>query len=193
MSALSLYQGYYKALAILRRVSCLSIGISLTTCISSVIFLFTSITILGIIIINITEMDTNMSIIIKELRDRTKLSQRGFAEKYGIPVSTLRKWEQGETTPAPYVISMLARQIKGSNENLQKIECKDGSVYYYDSISSAITDIYGNSIIIKEELAGVKSQNLPLYVKDLFEAFYEIQNKFNQDIVLDKKEDIIWS
>lgn len=134
-----------------------------------------------------------MSIIIRELRDRTKLSQKEFAEKYGIPVSTLRKWEQGETTPAPYVVSMLAKQIKGSNERLQKIEHKDGSVFYYDFISSTLTDIYGNSIVVKEELAGVKSQNLPLYVKDLFEAFYEIQNKFNQDIVLDKKEDIIWS
>lgn len=134
-----------------------------------------------------------MSIIIKELRDRTKLSQKEFAEKYGIPVSTLRKWEQGETTPAPYVVSMLAKQIKGSNERLQKIEHKDGSVFYYDFISSTLTDIYGNSIVVKEELAGVKSQNLPLYVKDLFESFYEIQNKFNQDIVLDKKEDIIWS
>lgn len=134
-----------------------------------------------------------MSIIIKELRDRTKLSQKEFAEKYGIPVSTLRKWEQGETTPAPYVVSMLAKQIKGSNERLQKIEHKDGSIFYYDFISSTLTDIYGNSIIIKGELAGVKSQNLPLYVKDLFESFYEIQNKFNQDIVLDKKEDIIWS
>lgn len=134
-----------------------------------------------------------MSIIIKELRDRTKLSQKEFAEKYGIPVSTLRKWEQGETTPAPYVVSMLAKQIKGSNERLQKIEHKDGSFFYYDFISSTLTDIYGNSIVVKGELAGVKSQNLPLYVKELFESFYEIQNKFNQDIVLDKKEDIIWS
>ena len=134
-----------------------------------------------------------MSIIIKELRERTNLSQKGFAEKYGIPVSTLRKWEQGETTPAPYVISMLAKQIKGSKESLQKIECKDGAVFYYDSLSSTLTDVYGNSIIVKDELTGVKSQNLPLYVKDLFESFYEIQNKFNQDIIHDKKEDIIWS
>lgn len=134
-----------------------------------------------------------MSIIIKELRDRTKLSQNGFAKKYGIPVSTLRKWEQGETTPAPYVISMLAKQIKGSSETLQKIECKDGTIYYYDPLSNILSDIFGNSIIIKEELTGVKKQNLPLYVKDLFESFYEIQNKFSQDINFDKKEDIIWS
>ena len=135
----------------------------------------------------------SMSIIIKELRDRTNLSQNGFAKKYGIPVSTLRKWEQGDTTPAPYIVSMLAKQIKGDNEKLQKIECKDGSIFYYDPISSVLSDVYGNNIIIKEQLDGVKSQNLPLYVKDLFESFYEIQNKFNQDIIFDKKEDIIWS
>jgi len=135
----------------------------------------------------------SMSIIIKELRDRTNLSQNSFAEKYGIPVSTLRKWEQGETTPAPYIVRMLAMQIKGNNENLQKIECKDGTVFYYDSLSSVLSDIYGNNIIISEKLDGVKSQNLPLYIKDLFDSFYEIQNKFNQDVILDKKEDIIWS
>ena len=88
---------------------------------------------------------------------------------------------------------MLAKQIKGDNENLQKIECKDGSIFYYDPISSVLSDVYGNNIIIKEQLDGVKNQNLPLYVKDLFESFYEIQNKFNQDIIFDKKEDIIWS
>lgn len=108
-----------------------------------------------------------MSITIKELRDRTNLSQNGFAKKYGIPVSTLRKWEQGDTTPAPYIVSMLAKQIKGDNENLQKIECKDGSIFYYDPISSVLSDVYGNNIIIKEQLDGVKSQNLPLYVKVL--------------------------
>lgn len=134
-----------------------------------------------------------MRINVKELRDRTNLSQSKFAEKYGIPVSTLRKWEQGETTPAPYVISMLAKQIKGSSENLKKIECKDGEVFYYDPLATTLSDIYGNSIVIKETLDGVKSQNLPLYVKDLFESFYEIQKKFEQDIIYDKKFDIIWS
>lgn len=156
--------------------------------------IFTSISVLDIIFVNITEMDIKqMSIIIKELRDRTNLSQNRFAEKFGIPVSTLRKWEQGETTPAPYIVNMLARQIKGSSESLQKIECKDGSIFYYDPLSTSLSDIYGNSIIIHENLDGVKSQNLPLYVKDLFDSFYEIQNKFNQDVILDKKEDIIWS
>ena len=134
-----------------------------------------------------------MSIIIKELRDRTHLSQTEFAREYGIPVSTLRKWEQGESSPAPYIVNMLAKQINGSNESFIKIECKDGSIFYHDPLSNSLSDIYGNKILIRENLEGVKEQNLPLYVKDLFDAFYEIQDKFNQDVTLDKKEDIIWS
>lgn len=36
---------------------------------------------------------------IKELRGRLKLSQSQFAVMIGIPVATLRNWEQGRTSP----------------------------------------------------------------------------------------------
>ena len=35
---------------------------------------------------------------------------------------------------------------------------------------------------------GKKVKILPLYVKDLLNHLYEIQNKFNQDIIFDKKK-----
>ena len=44
---------------------------------------------------------------IKELRDSTGMTQKEFASKYGIPISTLRKWEQGESSPAPYDIKKM--------------------------------------------------------------------------------------
>ena len=56
-----------------------------------------------------------------------------------------------------------------------------------------VGDSIGNSIIISEDLDGVKPENLPLYIKDLFDEFYDIQEKFNTDCKLDKQEDIIWS
>lgn len=134
-----------------------------------------------------------MSNEIRELRNRTNLSQTKFAEYFDIPVSTLRKWEQSEAVPARYLLTLLAKQIPAASDNLEKIETRDGKTYYYDRIAKTLSDSLGNRIFIQEELEGVKRQNLPLYVKDLFEDFYEIQEKFNSDCRYDKKEDFIWS
>jgi transcriptional regulator with XRE-family HTH domain len=134
-----------------------------------------------------------MSIDIRSLRDRTKMSQKEFAEHFDIPLSTLRKWEQGESKPAPYIVKLLAMQIRGKAEELKTITCKDGSIFYYDNLQGTLSDTKGNTIIVHESLSGVKEQNLPLYVKDLFESYYEIQDKFDRDCRFDKTEDIIWS
>ena len=53
-----------------------------------------------------------MNLEIKELRKRTGLSQREFASSYGIPLSTLRKWEQGDAKPAPYIVSLIASRLQ---------------------------------------------------------------------------------
>ena len=44
---------------------------------------------------------------IKELRNKTGLSQSNFARKYGIPVRTLQQWEQNRSSPSKYVLNML--------------------------------------------------------------------------------------
>ena len=44
---------------------------------------------------------------ISELRNITRLSQRQFAQRFGIPVGTLRNWEQGIATPPEYVLQMI--------------------------------------------------------------------------------------
>lgn len=44
---------------------------------------------------------------------------------------------------------------------------------------------------VKEKLEDIKAQNLALYLDDLFERFYEIQEKFDRDCKYDK-EDIFW-
>ena len=49
---------------------------------------------------------------ISELRYRTGLSQRQFAERFGIPVGTLRNWEQGIATPPEYVFQMISISIR---------------------------------------------------------------------------------
>lgn len=43
---------------------------------------------------------------IKEIRNTTGLSQRSFSKMFNIPISTLQKWEQGESSPTPYIIKI---------------------------------------------------------------------------------------
>ena len=134
-----------------------------------------------------------MEYMMKELRNMTGMTQKAFAEMYGIPLSTLRKWEQGESSPAPYVLRLIARTLPGTQATLQKIQGKDGVTYYYDVNKQTVVDAKGNTIMIQEVLEGVKEQNLILYLQELFESFYEIQEKFNRDCRFDKEDDILWS
>ena len=53
---------------------------------------------------------------IKEIRQRTGLSQRKFADKYGLPFRTMQGWEAGRKTPE-YVIRLLDRCV---NEDFKK-------------------------------------------------------------------------
>ena len=49
---------------------------------------------------------------ISELRHTIGLSQRQFAERFGIPVGTLRNWEQRIATPPEYVFQMIYTSIR---------------------------------------------------------------------------------
>ena len=133
-----------------------------------------------------------MAIHIRELRDRTGLSQKAFSEMYGIPVSTVRKWEQGESTPPEYVIRLLARAIPQEEPGTNKILGKNGSVFYYNPGKKSVMDRFGNEILVKEDLREVNRQNLILYLEDLFEDFYRIQDRFNRDCYYDQREQINW-
>ena len=134
-----------------------------------------------------------MRYIIKELRELTGMTQKAFADSYGIPISTLRKWEQGESSPPAYVIKLIAKTLPGTDTSLVQLKGDDGSVYYYDKRQRTVADAKGNISIIQEELEEIKKQNLSIYLQELFESFYEIQDKFNRDYRYDKEEDILWS
>lgn len=133
-----------------------------------------------------------MKYLIRELRDLTGMTQKEFAASYGIPLSTLRKWEQGEASPAPYVTALLARTLPCLDRTMMRIESSEG-VFYYDPNQKTVSDSLGNSIRVQEDLTEVKKENLPLYLQELFQDFYEIQEKFNRDCRYDKTENIIWT
>ena len=134
-----------------------------------------------------------MRYLMKELRKKSGMTQKEFAEHYEIPISTLRKWEQGEASPAPYVLKLIAGTLPGNNMEMLKLEGRNGLLYYYDQRAGMVYDQIGNGIKVEKDLTDVKAQNLIIYLEELYEAFYEAQNKFNRDCQYDKEEDVIWT
>lgn len=125
------------------------------------------------------------------MREATGQTQKAFADRFGIPVGTLRRWEYGESKPAPYILKMMADQLPIKKDFLTKLDYADDT-FYYDKLNNIIMDSLGTKIPVSEDLDGVKIQNLVLYAKDLFAMYYEAVERFNRDCRLDKQEDIIW-
>ena len=121
------------------------------------------------------------------------MTQKEFADKYMIPLSTLRKWEQRESTPPPYVTRLIADTIPGSSSDLTRITGSDGEVFYYDKISHRAYDNKCTCIETGVDVDGVQESNLALYLSDLFERYYYMLDKFRRDCDFDRKEGIIWS
>ena len=46
---------------------------------------------------------------IKELREKSGMSQREFAEYFGIPIRTIQCWEIGQRKPPDYIPKLLER------------------------------------------------------------------------------------
>lgn len=48
---------------------------------------------------------------IKEIREKTGLSQAKFGKRYGIPTRTIENWEAGSRVPPQYVVELLRRVV----------------------------------------------------------------------------------
>lgn len=129
---------------------------------------------------------------IRELRDSTGTTQKEFAQLYHIPLSTLKKWEQGNASPPDYVLELIARSLPLTNRTLKQIGSgKD--IYYIDTVGNTLSDRFGNRIPVKADLSKVKKQNLLIYIHDLFDSYYDILDRFERDCKYDQEEDILWS
>lgn len=128
---------------------------------------------------------------IKEMREITGQTQKEFADSFGIPLGTLRRWEYGESTPAPYVLKLIAEKLPIKKESMKKIESSNG-IYYYDELSKTIIDKKGTRICVNVEINDVNEHNLVIYANALFESYYDAIEKFTRDCTIDKKEGILW-
>ena len=55
---------------------------------------------------------------IKEIRKKSKLTQKEFALKYNIPVRTIQKWERNGSNPPDYVIELIEKNEFMENTEL---------------------------------------------------------------------------
>ena len=56
---------------------------------------------------------------IRNLRDKTGLSQSKFASFLGIPVINIQHWEQGVSNPPSYVIGLINKVLESSKYGKQ--------------------------------------------------------------------------
>lgn len=129
---------------------------------------------------------------IRELRDSTGLTQKAFAKLYHIPLSTLRKWEQGSASPPDYVIELIAKSLPVTNNNLKQIG-SGKNAYYFDAVGNTLFDKFGNKIPVNTDLTKVNPHNLSIYIRDLFNSYYEAIARFERDCRYDEEENILWS
>ena len=66
---------------------------------------------------------------IRALRKKAGITQIDLAEKLGISIATLRRWEAGETAPTGTKISELANVLNTSPEEIVKTEKTESSFH----------------------------------------------------------------
>lgn len=49
---------------------------------------------------------------IKQLRDKLELSQPAFAQKLGVSLNTVNRWERGKTRPSMLANNQLVKLLK---------------------------------------------------------------------------------
>lgn len=91
---------------------------------------------------------------IKELRQMSGLSQRGFSSFLGIPLGTIRNWEQGIAAPAEYVFDLIEKVIRRDKmlniETIKFMKMLDDFAQRSDvgieGFSNATPELYGKVV-----------------------------------------------
>lgn len=59
----------------------------------------------------------NKKITINQLRQLTDLTQKQFADYFGIPIRTIQGWECGRRKPPDYILKLLERIWKAEHKS----------------------------------------------------------------------------
>jgi DNA-binding transcriptional regulator YiaG len=52
---------------------------------------------------------------IKELREKSKMTQKAFSDYFGIPKRTIEDWESGRRKPPQYLVDLIEYKLKKEN------------------------------------------------------------------------------
>lgn len=83
---------------------------------------------------------------IKEIRLKTNMTQREFAEYLNIPQRTIENWEGGQRTPPEYVIELIKYKIEKEILNLLIVNTLNRThtnilLQYYSVVNKIIRNI----------------------------------------------------
>lgn len=60
---------------------------------------------------------TDIPLLIRELRERTGLTQEKFAAKLGVTFPTINRWENGRAKPSPLAMQRIEELLKNMGAN----------------------------------------------------------------------------
>lgn len=82
---------------------------------------------------------------IKELRIKTNMTQKEFAEYFSIPQRTIENWEGGQRKPPEYVLELIKYKIEkerlGMTKDLGEFKLKETNEYEYFYVAVMDTDV----------------------------------------------------
>lgn len=144
----------------------------------------------------------------KEIRERTGLTQAGFARKYGIPKRSCENWEMGERVPSPYLRDLLARVAKEDylfnwNNFERKLRGeKESQIFYHYgeevTVQCSQYNVLENWLASAKE-KGVEPELLPILVpKDnvtgyLIDVFYYEINNFPRYSIINRTTGFVYT
>ena len=63
----------------------------------------------------------DVSRLVRELRERTGLTQEKFAAKLGVTYPTINRWENGRAKPSPLALKQIENLLRGLGERGQDL------------------------------------------------------------------------
>jgi len=60
---------------------------------------------------------TDIPLLIRELRERTGLTQEKFAARLGVTFPTINRWENGRARPSPLAIQKIEELLRSMGDN----------------------------------------------------------------------------
>ena len=59
----------------------------------------------------------DISLLVREIRDRTGLTQEKFAAKLGVTFPTINRWENGRAKPSPLAMQRIEELLRSMGDN----------------------------------------------------------------------------